>query len=617
MVPRPIDATLVVIATHTGSSPLEREIKDLYTSEYLKVRGVPKALLPISGRPALSWWYDTAQKLFGSIYLVTNAHNYKHFERWASGEGLPRQQIVNCGFSQNAVADLALVTRVKNITSPIVTTSSELLFDPSDENEDFLQVLGEETAEPFEAVATDSSAIESIVALKLSQAAVSSLQSLQTQVANGEDTETVSHGNHPTVNNSTIFRDLYGFLPKDVKRAEIKPKSCMRYADDSVTLGDYNCLWKKALDHLITERHQLTGRLSLDDPIIARSYARVGLVGNPSDGYHGKTISVLISNFWAEITLIPREQSQVDYGAISILPNPVADPHHFSNLRSMAIISRTDGYDNGDRLLQACCKVFYEHCENAGLNISTQRGFKVLFETNIPRQVGLAGSSAIVNAFWKALMRFYGLTEQDISPSLQASLVLSVERDELGISAGLQDRVIQAFGGCVFMDFEKWFMERNGYGQYESIDIAHVPDLWMSYVPNPKDSGKMHNSVKQRWLAGEPEVVEAMQTFGSYAEQAKATLLEGNTRKLASLMRANFSLRRAIFGDAALGKDNLRMVEIGNAYNCAAKFSGSGGAVIGLWDGEEGQRTKDLAGLRIAMENEGYVFVHLKPTKGE
>ena len=30
---------------------------------------------------------------------------------------------------------------------------------------------------------------------------------------------------------------------------------------------------------------------------------RIGLMGNPSDGFFGKTISLTISNFWAEATL--------------------------------------------------------------------------------------------------------------------------------------------------------------------------------------------------------------------------------------------------------------------------------------------------------------------------
>ena len=30
---------------------------------------------------------------------------------------------------------------------------------------------------------------------------------------------------------------------------------------------------------------------------------RVGLIGNPSDGFYGKTISFTVSNFWAEVTI--------------------------------------------------------------------------------------------------------------------------------------------------------------------------------------------------------------------------------------------------------------------------------------------------------------------------
>ena len=33
------------------------------------------------------------------------------------------------------------------------------------------------------------------------------------------------------------------------------------------------------------------------------AYARAGLLGNPSDGYNGKTISVIVKNFAAKILL--------------------------------------------------------------------------------------------------------------------------------------------------------------------------------------------------------------------------------------------------------------------------------------------------------------------------
>ena len=38
------------------------------------------------------------------------------------------------------------------------------------------------------------------------------------------------------------------------------------------------------------------------------SLIRVGLMGNPSDGFHGKTISMSIENFWAEVTIKESEK---------------------------------------------------------------------------------------------------------------------------------------------------------------------------------------------------------------------------------------------------------------------------------------------------------------------
>lgn len=35
--------------------------------------------------------------------------------------------------------------------------------------------------------------------------------------------------------------------------------------------------------------------------ITSRVHARIGLLGNPSDGYNGKTISFALANFWAEV----------------------------------------------------------------------------------------------------------------------------------------------------------------------------------------------------------------------------------------------------------------------------------------------------------------------------
>jgi len=40
---------------------------------------------------------------------------------------------------------------------------------------------------------------------------------------------------------------------------------------------------------------------------------RIGLMGNPSDGFNGKTIALTISNFWADATLTESTKLVSDY----------------------------------------------------------------------------------------------------------------------------------------------------------------------------------------------------------------------------------------------------------------------------------------------------------------
>lgn len=51
-----------------------------------------------------------------------------------------------------------------------------------------------------------------------------------------------------------------------------------------------------------TEVQQLaTQGAATDGVIVSRVHARIGFLGNPSDGYYGKTISFALANFYAEV----------------------------------------------------------------------------------------------------------------------------------------------------------------------------------------------------------------------------------------------------------------------------------------------------------------------------
>jgi len=236
-----------------------------------------------------------------------------------------------------------------------------------------------------------------------------------------------------------------------------------------------------------------------------------------------------------------------------------------------------NGYYGGICLIKATIKKFSDYCYENNLSFQ-KKNFTIQYETNIPRGVGLAGSSAIITSTLKSLMQFYKVY---IPLEIQPNLILSVEKDELKIQAGLQDRVVQALGGIVYMDFSREIMEKQGYGRYEIMKVS-LPNFFLAYLDKGEESNKFHSNLRYRYERGEKDVIEAMKEFASLTVKAKKVLERGDYLELGKLMDANFDLRREIMGDKVIGEKNIEMVEIARRMGSPAKFSGSGGAIVGL-----------------------------------
>ncbi|XP_022134334.1 glucuronokinase 1 [Momordica charantia] len=301
-----------------------------------------------------------------------------------------------------------------------------------------------------------------------------------------------------------------------------------------------------------------------------KAYARVGLLGNPSDVYYGRTISFALGDFWATVRLQPSDE-------LVITPHPYDDNIHFTSLVHLVNRLSSHGYYGGVRLLMAVCKIFYSYCSENEIHLHTGN-FTLSYDTNIPRQTGLSGSSAIVCAALSCLLDFFDVRHL-IKVEVRPNLVLAAEK-ELGIIAGLQDRVAQVYGGLVYMDFSQEHMEKLGHGIYTPMDINLLPPLYLIYANNPSDSGKVHSTVRQRWLDGDKFIISSMQEVAKVAEEGRKVLLEKDYSKLAALMNRNFDLRRSMFGDDVLGALNIEMVEVARRVGAASKFTGSGGAVV-------------------------------------
>lgn len=329
-----------------------------------------------------------------------------------------------------------------------------------------------------------------------------------------------------------------------------------------------------------------------------RAYARVGLLGNPSDVYGGRALSFTVADLWATVRLSPSAE-------LLIRPHPHHDLLAFPSLPGLVNRLQNEGYYGGVRLLMAICKVFYNHCIQHNISLKDQN-FTLSYNTNIPRQAGLSGSSAIVCAALNCLTDFYNVRHL-IQVEMRPNLILNAEK-ELGIVAGLQDRVAQVYGGLVYMDFSKEHMDKLGHGIYTPLDVNLLPPLYLIYAENPSDSGKVHSTVRQRWLDGDEFIISSMKQVAQLALDGHKALLQKNYTELARLMNRNFDLRRQMFGDDVLGWVNIKMIEVARSVGAASKFTGSGGAVVALCP--DGDAQVEL--LKTACQEAGFLVQQIK-----
>lgn len=315
--------------------------------------------------------------------------------------------------------------------------------------------------------------------------------------------------------------------------------------------------------------------------VTARAYARAGLMGNPSDGFGGRAIAITVCNFAATVTLTPADRFEILRAPADALDHP--------SLGAMASTLRTNGCYGGVRLIKAAILRFSRRFPD--LDLDSAR-FTIGYDSDIPRQVGMSGSSAIITAVWRALMQWFGV---GLEPAELAEEALACETAELGISAGPMDRVIQAYEGCMVMDFKP----PRTAASYRRLDPALLPPLFLAWDPDVGEvSGKVHSDVRSRWERGDRDVVEAIAKFPLFADRAAACLEARDLPGFLALMNENFDTRAAIW---TLSARDLELVRIGRDAGAAVKFSGSGGAVVGGMKSEA-----DYPAIRAAYAAAGY-----------
>ena len=154
------------------------------------------------------------------------------------------------------------------------------------------------------------------------------------------------------------------------------------------------------------------------------------------------------------------------------------------------------------------------------------------------------------------------------------------------------------------MDFDRQLMEQRGYGVYESLDPALLPPLFVAYYDALSEGSEVtHNDLRSRFNRGDPEVLAGMRDFAALAQEARDLIVAGSGAEIAPLLAENFALRARLIN---VSDGNRQLVSIADGQGACAKLAGSGGAVIGTYDGDPGR----FAALQQAYGEIGAQVIH-------
>lgn len=294
----------------------------------------------------------------------------------------------------------------------------------------------------------------------------------------------------------------------------------------------------------------------------ATAWARAGLAGNPSDALGGAALAVAVPALNARVRLRSADSMSV---------RGPSGEGAWRSLDDLDSHVRRFGHEGAERLVTATIITIWRRLRRDGVTALDPSPFEVEWASDIPRSVGLAGSSALVVATIRALVTRWGL---DLDPVAVASLALSVERDELGIAAGWMDRAVQAYDAAVLVDCAAQ------KGQVPVMRVVHPARHVEVLVAWDRDgaapSNRLHSSLAERLAAGDAVVRDGVDALVEVARRGAAALEMGDVAGLAAAVDESCELRRHL---GALDVVTARLVEVARSGGGSATSAGSGGAV--------------------------------------
>lgn len=293
--------------------------------------------------------------------------------------------------------------------------------------------------------------------------------------------------------------------------------------------------------------------------IVYSAPGRAGIVGNPSDMYGGSVVSC----------------STTERAYVSVQPS---DRLLLESDQGIVVIEKRQ-----DLALKN------DHADILRAVIAHQRYHDLRCHvrcwSELPFQAGLSGSTALLVAALAAISEF---RDQRYNPYHFAELARAIELNYMGVVCGYQDQYMATFGGLNYMDFRDKEFYREVFSEpYATVEPlsergVEVPPVILAHTGVQHLSGAVHKPLRERWLEGERQIVEAYVTIARLARAGKKAILLKDWPTLGALMNENHAIQRDLGGSGASNERLIAAALRHGAMGAKLAGAGNGGTIIAL-----------------------------------
>lgn len=315
-------------------------------------------------------------------------------------------------------------------------------------------------------------------------------------------------------------------------------------------------------------------RVALVEPLAVTVPAAAGLIGAPADQLGGRVLGVALANHRAWAQLEPAD---------GVVIRSDDDAPAWRSMRELSDEVDRYGHGGSRSLVTAALRTVHRHAMRVGASVS-QEGFSLRYGSDIPRQLGFGGSTALVVAVQDVVCRHLGLR---IDPLVRPTLAMAAEADELGLVTAPRTSVTQILGGVVAMDFDP---ERTdaidglGHGRYDPVDPSGLPPLFVAHLAAAAAvDDAARRDLRNRWQRGENGIVEVSKRLSGLAAEARAAVSWRDPDRVAALINASADLAATLTVPTDL---SVMMLEEARDVGAAATMVGTG-AIMGAFDGDD------------------------------